>query len=159
MRVRLSLADTKLPGTLSEAFLRAIVRETCRLAFPKLFGQPGRGAALEVAFVSDQKIAELNGAYRGKAAPTDVLSFGEYASRASVARATDRTLALGTLILSIPFIRRSAKEDGVSWEREFVYVFSHGVLHLLGYDHEKEMFALQDAVTDRFAPLASNKKV
>jgi probable rRNA maturation factor len=157
MRVSLSLASAKLPAGVSETFLRSIIRRTCQEAFPKLFQESGRGVQLEVAFVSDSRIAKLNHEYRGKEKPTDVLSFGEFEERGRVAKATAKTLALGTLILSLPFIRRSAREDGVSWEREFVFVFSHGVLHLLGFDHEERMFAIQDMVTDHFAPLKKQK--
>lgn len=106
-----------------------------------------------MAIVDDREIQELNRTYRGKDKPTDVLSFGDFESRQSVKLAQSATLDLGTLVLSHPFIDRSAKEDGVSWEREFMYVFSHGVLHLLGFDHEEEMFTLQDRITDQFAPL------
>lgn len=157
MRVTLTVTPTKLPSGLSETFLRSIVRRTCKEAFPKLFQESGRGVQLEVAFVSDRAIAKLNHEYRGKEKSTDVLSFGEFEQRDQVSKATVKTLTLGTLILSLPFIRRSAREDGVSWEREFVFVFSHGVLHLLGFDHEERMFAIQDMVTDHFAPLKKQK--
>ncbi|HCJ45705.1 MAG TPA: hypothetical protein DHV33_02200, partial [Candidatus Moranbacteria bacterium] len=38
--------------------------------------------------------------------------------------------------------------DKVTFEREMTYIFSHGVLHLIGFDHEEEMFTLQEQVTD-----------
>lgn len=152
MRVILSLASTP-PPRLSEDILREVVKATCLAAFPTVFQRKGKGVRLEVAIVDDREIQELNRTYRGKDKPTDVLSFGDFESRQSVKLAQSATLDLGTLVLSHPFIDRSAKEDGVSWEREFMYVFSHGVLHLLGFDHEEEMFTLQDRITDQFAPL------
>lgn len=151
MRVSLSLAPAKLPSGISEVFLRSIVRESCQRSSPKTFGIATRGVKLEVVFVSDAKMAQLNQKYRGKNKTTDVLSFGEFENPDMVRKSQVKTLELGTLILSLPFIKRSAKEDGVSWKKEFVFVFSHGVLHLLGYDHSEAMFAIQDAVTDQLA--------
>ncbi len=148
MRVSLSLSPEKLPAGLSEVFLRSIVRETCKRAFPAVFCDKTRGIKVEVAFVSDAKIAKLNGDYREKNKPTDVLSFGEFEYPEAVAKTKEKNIEIGTLILSLPFIKRSAKEDGVSWKKEFVFVFSHGILHLMGHDHNEEMFAIQDEVTE-----------
>lgn len=152
MRVALTLSPDTLPRGLSRSQLSRLVRESATLALPKVFGQAGRGVQIEVALVSDRRIQTLNRMYRNKDQPTDVLSFGTFSSPRAVARARERTIDLGTLILSLPTIRRAAREDGVSWEREFAFVFSHGVLHLLGFDHEERMFAIQDEVTDRLAP-------
>lgn len=149
MRVMLTLASAKLPSGMTEAFLRDLIRATCQQAMPTVFARPQRGVKIEVALVTDAKIAKLNREYRGKDAPTDVLSFGEFAHPTEVEYVTTPTVDLGTLILSLPYIRRSAKEDGVSWKKEFVFVFVHGVLHLLGHDHSKEMFALQDELTEQ----------
>ena len=151
MRVVLAVSPTKLPSGLSEVFLRSIVRETCTRAFPSVFADKTRGVKLEVAFVSDAKMARLNRDYREKDKTTDVLSFGEFENPEAIKKTKEKTIEIGTLILSLPFIKRSAKEDGVSWKKEFVFVFSHGVLHLMGHDHSEEMFALQDEVTDELA--------
>lgn len=149
MRVILSLSSEKLPAGLSEVFLRSIIRETCTRALPNMFQTKARGVKIEVAFVSERNIAKLNKEYRGKDMSTDVLSFGEYDSLQAVKREKAKMVNIGTLVLSMPFIRRSAKEDGVSWKQEFVFVFSHGVLHLLGLDHSEHMFSLQDRVTEK----------
>lgn len=148
MRISLTISPEKLPSGLSEAFLRSIIRETCKRAFPTVFQDKTRGVSVEIAFVSDAKIAKLNRDYREKNKPTDVLSFGEFQQPSEVKKSKEKILELGTLILSLPFIKRSAKEDGVSWEKELVFVFSHGILHLMGHDHSEEMFAIQDTVTD-----------
>lgn len=157
MRVAITFSPAKLPKGITEVFLRRVVHDSSLQAFPKLFRGATRGVKLEVVFVSDQAIAKLNQEYRGKSKPTDVLSFGNFSSQAEIQKAKEKTLDLGTLILSLPFIRRAAREDGVSWEREFTFVFSHGVLHLLGFDHEERMFEIQDTVTDTFFPLQSVK--
>ena len=158
MRVLLSLASATLPQGFTKETLREVVRLSCSTAFPEMFKMKGRGVRMEVAFVTDDEIQKLNQTYRGKDKPTDVLSFGNFSSRDEVRQSKLVTLDLGTMVLSLPFLDRSAKEDGVSWERELVYVFSHGVLHLLGFDHEEEMFMIQDMVTDHFAPLHLTQK-
>lgn len=135
---------------LSLFFLRKIIRETLSQAFPKVF-TANRTVILDVACVSDMAIAKLNGEYRKKLKPTDILSFGMVEGLEAVKHVPAGPIDLGQIVLSADFIARSAKEDGVSWKREFTYVFSHGILHLVGYDHEEAMFQIQDTVTDRLA--------
>ena len=69
----------------------------------------------------------------------------------------EETKDLGDLFINIDYARRQAREYGHSEAREFGFLFTHGLLHCLGYDHmtpeeEKEMFALQDRILD---PLVS----
>lgn len=101
-----------------------------------------------VTLVSRPRIRTLNREYRGQDAATDVLSFGEYTDRQALAHAAGSEVFLGEIFLSPAYIRVAAREDRVILEREMTYVFSHGVLHLVGFDHEEEMFAIQEAVTD-----------
>lgn len=139
---------------LTLSFLRSVIRETLVQAFPKVFG-PDRTVVLDVACVSDAEIEKLNGDYRKKAKPTDILSFGSFEGLGAIQEAPLGKIDLGQIVLSPGFIARSAVEDGVSWKREFAYVFSHGVLHLVGFDHEERMFQIQDVVTDALAPIVT----
>ncbi len=83
----------------------------------------------------------LNKTFRGKDYATDVLSFD----------ATDPE-SLGELVLCPEVIQRQAKEHELSDFAEYAYMVLHGILHLLGYDHEKddkaarEMYRLQDKI-------------
>lgn len=113
---------------------------------------------LDVACVSDAEIAKLNGDYRRKSKPTDILSFGHFEGLSAITAAPAGPIDLGQIVLSPDFIARSADEDGVSWKREFTYVFSHGVLHLVGFDHEERMFQIQDDVTYALAPVSPKDK-
>lgn len=143
---------------LSLFFLRKVMRETLTQSFPRVFG-PDRIVTVDVACVTDAEIAKLNGDYRRKMKPTDILSFGHFEGlKAILDFPRGGVINLGQIVLSPPFIARSAAEDGVSWKREFTYVFSHGVLHLVGYDHEERMFEIQDAVTDSLAPVEVGRK-
>lgn len=107
---------------------------------------------LNAVAVETDKIRELNRTYRDLDRPTDILSFGEYPDREALAAVREETVFLGELYFCPVLVADAAKADTVSFEREMTYVFSHGILHLLGYDHEAEMFRLQDAVTDTLAP-------
>lgn len=86
------------------------------------------GVSLSVRFVSDRQIRELNRRYREKDAPTDVLSFP--------GGGTPEGLHLGDLVIGVPTARRQAAGLGHSLGREIRELVLHGVLHLLGHDHE-----------------------
>lgn len=137
---------------LTPFFVRRVIRETLYRTFPTVF-TPDRVVVLDVACVSDAEITKLNGEYRNKKKPTDILSFGMIEGLHALRRVPAGQIDLGQLVLSPAFIARSAREDGVSWKREFTYVFAHGVLHLVGFDHEERMFKIQDEVTESCAPV------
>lgn len=107
---------------------------------------------LEVLIVDEQTIKEINRDYRNKDAVTDVISFAldDEVEGEIVARGQPNRL-LGTIIICGPVAERQAQEYNHSLKREMKFLFVHGLLHLLGYDHmnkedEIEMFALQDKI-------------
>lgn len=112
-----------------------------------------------VCFVDDARIAELNGRYRNKPRPTDVLSFPWRAlARVYDPRLTEPRYSkefagfLGDVVISVETARRNARAAGHSTAREIRWLILHGVLHLLGYDHETdrgEMTALELAWRER----------
>lgn len=130
-----------------ENFFQRVARETL-VRCPLQALQEKERVTLNVVAVSREKIRELNATYRQKDSVTDILSFGEYANTEALEREKEKQVFLGELFFCQDFIADAAKEDGVTLEHEMVYIFSHGVLHLLGYDHSDEMFALQDTVTE-----------
>lgn len=100
--------------------------------------QEGYGPEAEVslAFVDDSYIRDLNLQYRGVDSATDVLSFSMLEGE-SLPEVGDELL-LGDVVISLPAARRQAAAYGHSFRREVAYLTVHGVLHLLGYDHEEE---------------------
>ena len=84
-----------------------------------------------VALVSDREIARLNRRYRGKAKPTDVLSFPATNGNKSAGYR-------GDVVISVETARRNARRLGHSAAEEIKLLTLHGVLHLLGYDHETD---------------------
>jgi probable rRNA maturation factor len=89
-------------------------------------------AELSVALVSDAAIAALNEAHRGKRGPTDVLSY----SLVEGAHAAHRAELLGDVVIALGVAQSQARELGHSLNDELLRLLIHGVLHLLGYDHE-----------------------
>lgn len=98
---------------------------------------------IEVGLVvtGDREVAELNQRYRGKQGTTDVLSFSqsdEPGSDEDFVSAPDGLHSLGEVVVSYPQAERQAQEHGHSTEDEVTFLIVHGLLHLLGYDHEEE---------------------
>lgn len=113
------------------------VREVLRRE-PGLLGQ---AVEVSVALVDDPTIAGLNGRYRGRHGPTDVLSFALDDGDKDTAPpegGPEAARLLGEVVISVPRAVEQAREYGHSVERELAYLAVHGCLHLLGYDHEDE---------------------
>jgi probable rRNA maturation factor len=97
------------------------------------------GRTFNICFVDDREIARLNAAYRGKRRPTDVLSFPWLNGRRSAGVvAREWRGFLGEVVISAETARRNARREGHSTANEIRWLVLHGVLHLLGYDHETD---------------------
>ncbi len=95
-------------------------------------------AEVGVVFADDAYIRGLNRDYRGIDAATDVLSFAlDEGEEPAVQGGPEETL-LGDIVISLETAGRQAEEFGHSLEREVAYLAVHGMLHLVGYDHEEE---------------------
>jgi probable rRNA maturation factor len=102
---------------------------------------------LSLVLCNNDYIHFYNKEYRNKDYPTDVLSFvdGERMGKITY---------LGDIIISIDKVKSQSEEYGVSFEEEFSRLLVHGILHLLGYDHEtseedeKVMMSIQDKLVD-----------
>ncbi len=109
--------------------------------------------SLEVNFVNNEMIHQINKEYRHIDRPTDVISFAfldEVEGEVSI-NYGDNLFLLGEILISIDQAKIQAEEYGHSLHREICFLFVHGLLHLLGYDHqneieEKEMFSLQEKI-------------
>ncbi|MDP2951198.1 MAG: rRNA maturation RNase YbeY [bacterium] len=128
-----------LPKKLNKAFLKKVVA-----AVLKKEKKPK--AVIEIVFLSSEQIKKLNFSYRRKKEPTDVLSF----SKTELFPGEDKNY-LGELAVCLSYIEKNAKKFGEKPQRELVRVLIHGILHLLGYNHErggrnsKIMIAKQEA--------------
>jgi len=109
-------------------------------------------AEVSIAFVSDAEIAKWNQKFRNKKGPTDVLSFPGLSKRRAerhakrnlrVARSNGKSGAqaggfLGDIAIAPETARRYAKKNGRTLDNEIRILMLHGVLHLMGYDHESK---------------------
>ena len=104
-----------------------------------------------MTFVRSATIHKINREYRGIDRPTDVISF---AIRDDLEEdIPEEELDLGDIFINIDYAKKQAKEYQHSYQREVGFLFTHGLLHCLGYDHmkpedEKVMFPLQDKILD-----------
>lgn len=123
----------------SEAWLRKWVA-AIHSHLPAKLAKGLKKKELVVVFVNSGEMKRLNSLYRQKNYATDVLSF----------ESGDPT-TIGELVICLPVVRSQSKRTGLGEKGELGYMIVHGVLHLLGMDHDKpeaeaEMFALQDRV-------------
>jgi probable rRNA maturation factor len=112
---------------------------------------------VSISFVDNREIKELNKQYRNKDTATDVLSFPlkefeetdeNYSNEEEYVQ---EDMLLGDIVISLEKAKEQALEYGHSFERELAFLTVHGVLHLLGMDHEdeeqeKEMLKKQDEI-------------
>lgn len=95
---------------------------------------------VSLVFTDSETVKQLNRDYRGVDEPTDVLAFYMLPQKEaddSFALPPDGVTRLGEVIISYPQAIEQAREQGHSPERELALLVIHGILHLLGYDHEE----------------------
>ena len=107
---------------------------------------------VSVTFVRSKTIHTINRDYRGIDRPTDVITFA-IRDDMDEFMIEEEEKDLGDIFINIDYARKQAKQYGHSYEREICFLFTHGLLHCLGYDHmtqedEKVMFALQREILD-----------
>lgn len=97
---------------------------------------------LSIALVGQERIKALNKKYRKKNKPTDVLSFA-YRARRSRAKVKEENKVffahddLGEIVICLREVKKNAKKFKSTYKKELAQVIIHGILHLLGYTHEK----------------------
>jgi probable rRNA maturation factor len=107
------------------------IRDLRKIAGALLRALQQRRVELSIALVGDKEMRKLNTKYRRKNKTTDVLSFP------AAERIPSGGVLLGDVIISVEQARRQAKERNKTVKSEMVTLLIHGLLHLLGYDHER----------------------
>lgn len=112
-----------------------------------------RRTALTIAFVGRARSQRLNHRFRAKKKPTDVLSFSAVEPG-----------SLGELVVCVPLVKAQARAHDLTVNEELGYLVLHGMLHLLGYEHERggaqarRMFALQDRLFESLCAFTMDDK-
>ncbi|MGQ9483288.1 rRNA maturation RNase YbeY [Chloroflexus sp.] len=99
--------------------------------------QMPEGCEVGIRITTDDELHRLNRDFRGVDAPTDVLSFADDGNDSRFVAAPNQPRYLGDIAISYQRVLAQAVEYGHSPTRELAYLTVHGVLHLLGYDHEQ----------------------
>ena len=123
LRVSVATPDSQDPG------IRGLGQWLTKIAPPKAKGD------LSIALVSDRRMRALNRQFRGKDTVTDVLSFP---SDPSTALSASERAFLGDIVIASGVAKQQAKAAGHPVQTEVRVLALHGLLHLLGYDHEQD---------------------
>ena len=107
---------------IDKAMLRKLARKVCK-----------KDWKVSVSFVKAGAMKKLNRVYRKKDRPTDVLSFN-----------MNEGELLGDVVVCSSVAKANARKYNVSFNAEISRLVAHGLLHLLGYDHGRKMFKMQD---------------
>jgi len=104
-----------------------------RVAKTVLKGENREKQSLSIVFTGENRIKKLNKKYRKENKTTDVLSFGE-SPKFKTQNLKD---TLGEIIICPQKVEKNSRKYKTAFKEELVLVLIHGILHLLGYDHEK----------------------
>ncbi|MEK6774441.1 MAG: rRNA maturation RNase YbeY [Bdellovibrionota bacterium] len=120
----------------------------------KLISEEQNKKELSVVFLDEKDAKRINWQYRSKDYPTDVLSFE-----------TDDPDAIGELVMCPQVLKKQATDNKLTYENEITRMIVHGVLHLLGYDHElspeadKKMMLLQEQILTALEPAPKKRNL
>ncbi|MBO6717781.1 MAG: rRNA maturation RNase YbeY [Rhizobiaceae bacterium] len=136
----------------TRAELEAIASRAIAATFAEAGIVPVSAAELGITFTDDTHMAALNGEWRGKSQPTNVLSF----PLAVVRPGDPLPPLLGDIVLGFETVEREAREQGKPFTDHLTHLIVHGLLHLFGHDHMMEveaeaMEALERRVLERLA--------
>lgn len=109
-----------------EEYIRAVLEEEY---------ESERDVYISVLLTDNEAIREVNREYRNKDSETDVISFAYLEVEEEF---ESPYVTLGDIVISLEKVEAQASEYGHSFDRELYYVLTHGILHLLGYDHIEE---------------------
>lgn len=126
--------DVDEPGWSVLPDLEAVTRAAADAAFAAT-GVNGGDFETAILFSGDAYMAEINGRWRGKPVATNVLSFPA-AQDLKVPKGASRPL--GDIVLALGVVTREAEEQAKPLKDHVSHLIIHGLLHLLGYDHEDE---------------------
>ncbi|MDD3487273.1 MAG: rRNA maturation RNase YbeY [Candidatus Moranbacteria bacterium] len=119
--------------------VKKVVRKTVKLS-----GADAASFELSVVFAGEAEMRKIYREYKGKNKSTDVLSFQLDLGYNKKSRKNLSKNISGEIILCPAVIAKNARENEVSFSSELAFVLSHGTLHVLGWNHSRKMYELQD---------------
>lgn len=140
--------------------MRLLVRRCCNAA---LVSEDFEGSAeINITFVDDEQIRELNAHYRKKDTATDVLSFPMGEEGKFDLNPDTGAYVLGDVVISLERAEEQAEKYGHSLQREVSFLTVHAMLHILGYDHEQggiEAMRMREKEEQILGALGLNREV
>lgn len=138
------MIDDGLKGKLKVRWLKEVAEKVLSLL------GVGANAELALFIAGGERVRQLNRDYLGRDEPTDVLAFSfREEAGAPFVHPPDGLLHLGEVIISYPQAVKQAREYKHSLKREILVLIIHGVLHLLGYEHDKPELELAMRAKER----------
>ena len=128
--------------------LRRLVKKAVDAALAEAGAEADAATELSVVFSDDAHIRTLNAGWRGKDKPTNVLSFPAFPMKIG----EKPPPMLGDVVLAAETVAREAELEGKPLDHHISHLVIHGVLHLLGHDHEEEAEAERMEALERAAP-------
>lgn len=170
--LKLNIVNLTGDFNIDKKFLQKVVKETLALIGFAI----GKGLEIEFAFVGEGEMKKINKKWRGKNKPTDVLSFsdimvpqGKLAKDFNLQKSkkgvkitkkesknTAKKDNLPQIIICPSYAKKQAKKLKYSQKQELAMLIAHGILHVLGYDHERSkkeedaMWFVQDKILKEF---------
>lgn len=96
--------------------------------------------SFDIVLCNNEEIHRINKEYRDKDSATDVITFALFADSESDERFIfDDEINLGEIVVSLDKIKEQSIENNVTFDSELYYLISHGILHLLGFDHQNQV--------------------
>jgi probable rRNA maturation factor len=134
------ISSVEINVLIEEGFRDCLESQWLRSLAEQVLTLQEAGAEVELGLVitGQERVQALNRSYRGKDAPTDVLAFSTLPGAGEpFVTPPDGRLHLGEVIVSYPQAMIQAGEEGHSIKKEIATLITHGILHLLGFDHEE----------------------
>jgi len=149
-------AEVEVEVQIAPAFAGDLAAERLRGVAEAVLRHEGRSGEATLVITDDEAIRELNRDFLGLDAPTDVLAFSAQEETGAFVAAPEAGSYLGDVIVSYPRAVAQAEEQRHPVEQELYLLITHGLLHLLGYDHAGEeekavMWARQEAILNSLA--------
>ena len=121
-------------GKLLEFYISDIGLSSC------LEGKKFESVTLDIVFCDSKKTHELNREYRNKDYPADIITFAIFADDED-SFIFDGDINLGEIVIAMDKVEEGVNKDisgSVNWKQEMFFLISHGLMHLLGFDHQTE---------------------
>lgn len=114
-----------------------INKELIKRISEKVLKQEKKQGDISIVFVGAKRIQDLNKRYRKEDKVTDVLGFSQNSIISKFFNLPKEYFELGEIIVCLTKVKKNAKEYKSDFEKELKWVIIHGILHILGYGHEK----------------------